>query len=123
MTHRIKNITIRIDRMRCYSRHGVLAQENAVGTEYEVSVAIHYPAQTAVMYDTLADTIDYARMAEIITDVMAEPSKLLERVCGRIIEKLMLCFPLTQGGSVTVTKLAPPIAGTSMAGASVTVDW
>lgn len=118
-----QSITITIDRLRCYAYHGVMEQERRVGAEYEVTLSIRYPAMKAVTGDSLADTVDYARLCHLIQQAMERPVALLERVCGVIIEDVNRTFPLTLGGSVTVSKLNPPISNSSMASASVTVTW
>lgn len=118
-----QSVTITIDKMRCYAFHGVMPQERTVGTEYEVTLSIRYPAVQATLTDRLDQTVDYSILCDIIRHTMATPSKLIERVCGRIIEAVCSRFPQIEGGSVTVSKLNPPIAGVSMACASVTVQW
>ena len=118
-----QSITITIDRLRCYAFHGVMEQERSVGAEYEVTLSIRYPAMRAVTADSLADTVDYVQLCDIVKGAMSHPAALLERVCGVIIEDVMRAFPLTEGGTVTVSKLNPPISNSSMASASVTVSW
>ena len=118
-----QSITITIDRLRCYAFHGVMEQERRVGAEYEVTLSIRYPAMRAVATDSLSDTVDYAKLCDVVKAAMSRPSALLEHVCGEIISDVMHTFPLSIGGTVTVSKLNPPIPNSSMASASVTVTW
>lgn len=117
-------MTITVDRLRLRACHGVLEQERALGNVYEVTVSLTYPpALAAAESDDLSATINYAEVVEIVKRQMAEPSRLLEHVCGRMRRALMLKYPAVTKGKVTVTKLLPPIAGAQLAGASATLSW
>ncbi len=114
--------TITLDKMRFYAYHGVMAQEQAVGNLFEVSVSLDYPFEKAMADDDLSGTLDYSTAYDAIRKEMLIPSKLIEHVAGRIKAALERKFPGISGGSVTVTKLRPPIPGTT-ASASVTIAW
>lgn len=127
--------TIELEKMRFYARHGVFPQERAVGNWFEVSVSLTYEtdAETA-SDDNLAGTIDYARVAEIVTHEMAVPSQLLETVALRIRRALLDAFaasapaattdasPIITSGSIRVAKITPPL-GLPLASASATLRW
>lgn len=101
---------VEIDGLRIRARHGVLPQERLVGNMFEVSVSLEYPpALRAVSSDCVGDTLNYARAVEIIRDVMAVDSDLIENVAGRIHAALLSEFPAISGGRITVSKLAPPV--------------
>ncbi len=117
------SVTIEVDRVRLYAFHGISAQEQTVGNEFEVSVAVCYPpAVRAAVSDGLDDTISYAEIVDIIKKEMKIPSQLLEHVAGRIAEALLTRWPAISSGSVKVTKIAPPISA-QLASASVTVSF
>ena len=85
--------TIELEKMRFYARHGVFPQERAVGNWFEVSVSLTYEADADMAPDdNLAGTINYARVAEIVTHEMAIPSQLLETVALRIRRPLLDAF-------------------------------
>ena len=65
---------------------------------------------------------DYAEIAEIIKEVMAVPSCLLEHVTHRLRTKLLERFPMVTGGEIKVAKLTPPITA-QMESATVTLSW
>ncbi|MCM1483082.1 MAG: dihydroneopterin aldolase [Muribaculaceae bacterium] len=115
-------ITIDIDRLLIHAYHGVLRQEREVGNMFEVSVSLRYPAMEAVETDRLDATLNYAEAVEVIREVMAVPSQLLEHVAGRIRQALCMRFPLIKGGSVKVAKLNPPISA-QLGSVSVTIFW
>jgi len=119
---KVKQTIIRLDGMRFYARHGVLPQERCVGGHYTVDLHLFVGAcRGAVEADRLEATVNYAEAYALVRRVMAEPSALLERVAGRILEAVFREFPLVAEASVVVRKDTPPIAGDIAGGASVEV--
>ena len=90
---RLKESFVSLDGLRFHAFHGVLPQERAVGNDYVVDVRAGYDVSSACLTDEVGDTLNYARMFDIVKAEMTEPSKLLERVAWRIGEKLMAEFP------------------------------
>lgn len=115
-------VTITLSQLRIYAHHGVLQQERTVGNWFELSISLTFPCQ-AVKSDNIEHTVNYAVIAEIIRKQMAVPSNLIEHVAGRISEAIMNEFPIITEGSITITKLTPPIDGIICAGASVTLKF
>ena len=117
---KVKQTVIRLDGMRFYARHGVLPQERSVGGHYTVSLRLVVgPCPGAVGADRLEATVNYAEAYALVRGVMAEPSALLERVAGRILEAVFRTFPLVDEATVVVSKDTPPIRGDIAGGASV----
>lgn len=115
-------ITVTLDRIRLYARHGVMAQERKVGNLFEVSVTLSYEGKIPVS-DSLDDTINYAAVASAVREEMAEPSQLLEHVAFRIARRVQaLDGSKVCSGSVTVAKVTPPL-GMAIAAASATYSW
>ena len=61
--------------------------------------------------DELKDTIDYVSLLDIVKKEMLSPSKLLENVVKRVVDKIFLVFPKINKVSLEVSKLNPPING------------
>lgn len=118
----MESLTIKIDRLRLYARHGVMEQERVVGNEFEVSVELRCANPKAGADDCIASTINYADVITTVEREMAVTSQLLEHAAWRIRRALSHDFPQTVGGSVTVTKLTPP-CGVEVAGVGVTLTW
>ncbi len=117
------NLTVSVDRLRLFARHGVSDQERRVGNIFEVSMSVDCPAaMQGAEADDLSQTISYADLVEIISSEMAVPARLIEHAAWRIVRRVSARFPAVTAGSVTVSKLTPP-CGAEMAAASVTLAW
>ena len=117
---RLEKSIISLNDVRLYAFHGVLEQERRVGTEYSVSVRVHYNISQAMESDDVADTLNYATLLDVVKREMALPSNLLEHVAGRMGRAIIDSFPKTEAVELTITKLNPPM-GALCAGAGVTL--
>ena len=115
---KITQSSIRLHDMRFYAYHGVMEQERRVGGEYLVSLQVETDLSRAVNSDSVADTVNYAQLYEVVRCEMAEPSQLLEHVAGRIGQRVLDHFQQVMALTVRVTKCNPPM-GADCKGASV----
>lgn len=118
-------ITISLNNALFHAHHGVFPQERQIGNEFSVSVKVSYPCRfpfSKTMTDNIADTISYADIHELIKKVMQTPRDLLETVCAEIADALLLQWPAIVHFDVCVTKVAPPIPGSSCS-ASAAISW
>lgn len=113
---------IEINGLRLFARHGVFDEERISGNFFELTVHLRYPIGQAMESDSIADTLNYAEAVEIIREEMETPSRLLEHVVGRIQRALLARYPAITGGSITLTKLNPPIPA-DIKGVAVRIDW
>lgn len=118
----VTECTVTLDRQRVFARHGVLDSERVIGNDFLVTVTAVYDAARAIDSDDVTDAVDYSRIAALVDREMAIPSALLEHVAGRIARAILAEFPPVTSGSVTVTKIHPPMAAQT-AGASVTLSY
>ena len=112
---------ILIEDLKIFAKHGVIQEENVVGTYYLVNLEIEANIWKASQTDALEDTINYAEINEIIHQEMAIPSKLLEHVIGRIFSKLEQNFPQITAMKIKLTKVNPPMKG-EMKGVSIEME-
>jgi len=112
---------IYLEDIKIYAYHGVLPEENIVGTYYIVNTEIHTDLWDAAASDDLKDTVSYADINEIIHAEMKIPSKLLEHVAGRIISKINEKFNQISYIKLRITKTSPPMKG-EMKGASIELE-
>ena len=107
-----------IEDLKIYAYHGVLPEENIIGTYYIVNLELHADLWKSTESDDLNDTISYADINDIIHEEMKISSQLLEHVAGRIINKINEHFPSISYLKIRITKTNPPMKG-EMKGASV----
>lgn len=115
-------VTIEVNGLRIYARHGVDQQETLVGNQFEISIHLRYPADEAVEHDRLEGTINYAEVVDVAKGVMATPSLLIENAAGRLKDALLTKFPGITGGMVRVAKLVPPIPA-ELESVAVVLRW
>lgn len=97
--------------VKFYAYHGVAPQERIVGNNYEVNVKIGYPIAEAMETDRLEFTLNYAEVYEKIKMEMDIPSRLLEHVAGRIVNRLKSVYPDISSLELQLSKRNPPIVG------------
>lgn len=112
---------IYLEDIKIYAYHGVLPEENIIGTYYILNAEIHIDLWKASESDDLNDTISYADVNEIIHNEMKIKSNLLEHVAGRIISKIHEKFPEISYIRLKITKTSPPMKG-EMKGASIELE-
>ncbi len=113
--------TIYLEDLKIYAYHGVLPEENLIGTYYILNVELHTDLWKASESDDLNDTISYADINDIIHSEMKIKSKLLEHVAGRIISKIHENFSQIDYIKLRITKTTPPMKG-EMKGASIELE-
>ena len=109
---------ILLENLKIYAYHGVLPEENIIGTYYILNVELHANLWKATETDDLKNTISYAEINDLIHTEMKIKSKLLEHVAGRIINKIHSTFPEITFIKIKITKTSPPMKG-EIDGASV----
>ncbi|MDE6078538.1 MAG: dihydroneopterin aldolase [Duncaniella sp.] len=119
---RLRAAVIEVNGLRLFARHGVMEQERVVGNTFEVSVALRYPIDEAMRTDRVEATLNYAEAVDVIKEVMAVPSQLLEHVAGRLLDALTSRWPAIEGGCITVRKLTPPIPA-QLRDVAVKIEW
>lgn len=102
--------TIALEGMQFRAYHGVYAEEQERGNDFEVDVRLH-TAQPLPDTDDLADTLDYGQAYRVVAEVMAGRKQLLETLVSLIGRRLVALFPQVEAIDVRVTKRNPPVAG------------
>lgn len=87
--------------------HGVFPDERRDGQRFVVDVELGLELETRT--DDLADTVNYAEVAEeVCAEIEGEPCRLIETLAGRIADRC-LAQPLVQQVRVTVHKPQAPV--------------
>lgn len=102
---------IEVNGIKCYAHHGCLPEETAIGGHYVVDVEMHTNFSSAAKEDDLSQTIDYVKVNTVVVEEMALPSKLIEHVGQRIVNRLKKELKSLEKLRVKIIKLSPPING------------
>lgn len=102
---------IKLNKIKIYAYHGCLAQETVIGGFYEVNIQLKTNFIEAAKTDELSKTIDYVHVNTIVKEEMSKPSKLIEEVGYRIINRLKKEFYNLEKTTIEIIKLTPPING------------
>jgi len=103
-------VTVEVTGLSLYTHHGVSAAEREVGQRLILDLRFDAGAADATVTDRVEDTVDYARVCEVVSLAAQRRSyKTLEALCTAIADKLLDDF---EAGEVWVkaTKPEPPIA-------------
>jgi dihydroneopterin aldolase len=102
---------IKVENIRVFAHHGCLKEETKIGCDYRVDLKIKANLQTSAKTDDLSDTVDYVFLNRIVREEMLKPSKLLETVAKRILNRIFKEDKLVDKATICVSKLNPPIGG------------
>lgn len=102
---------VKVENIRVYAYHGCLKEETVIGSKYRVDVWVNADLSKASLSDDLSDTVDYVHINHIVKEEMKVPSKLLEHVARRIINRIFLEIHSVSKTKVSVSKINPPIGG------------
>lgn len=91
--------------LRARGHHGVLDAERRDGQEFVVDAVLELDTRPAAAGDALADTVDYAALADaLVAVVTGEPVNLIETLAARLAQ---VCLADARVGAATVTVHKP----------------
>ena len=102
---------IKVENIRLNAFHGCLKEETKIGGEYRVDLTVKADLQISSKSDRLSETVNYVLLNRIVKEEMAIPTKLIETVAKRILNRVFLESSLVKKATVSVSKLNPPIGG------------
>ncbi|MFQ3579634.1 MAG: dihydroneopterin aldolase [Bacteroidales bacterium] len=103
---------IEIENMEFFSFHGCFKEEQITGNKFLVSMMLYTNLTNASITDNLKDTVNYQTIYYIIKQEMEIPSKLLEHVARRILEKIKSEFgDLIFKQRIKISKVNPALGG------------
>ncbi len=100
-----------LEKMQFYAYHGCFKEEQLVGTTFEITVSLTVDVSKPAVTDLLEDAVNYQEVYTLVKEQMAIPSKLLERVAQRILNRLLEQYPQIEQASIALSKLNPPLGG------------
>jgi 7,8-dihydroneopterin aldolase/epimerase/oxygenase len=102
-------VTIEINGLSLYTRHGVSDAERELGQRLVFDVAFELDECDATVTDRVEDTVDYGEVCEQVALAAQERSyKTLERLCTAVADRLIDRFG-AESVRVKASKPEPPI--------------
>jgi dihydroneopterin aldolase len=101
-------ITIELQNLIFFERHGVYEEERTVMNSFEVNLSVSYMDNIQV-FERISDTISYVNLFRIVQEKMKEPVFLLEKICNGIILNIKHQYPAVSEIKISVFKLQAPI--------------
>lgn len=99
---------ISIENMEFYAYHGCFEEEQKIGTRFQVDLNMEVDTSLSENSDNLNDTVDYLAVYQSVKDEMMKPSKLLEHLARRILNRVGRDFANVKYARVKVKKMNPP---------------
>jgi 7,8-dihydroneopterin aldolase/epimerase/oxygenase len=102
-------ITIELKQLRFHAFHGLYAEEKKTGNEFEVSLAVSFESDEQII-TSLDQSVNYARLYELISSEMRQQRDLLETFVMELAEKIHTDLPGVKNVEISIHKLHPPVA-------------
>ncbi|MFQ5767104.1 MAG: dihydroneopterin aldolase [Acidobacteriota bacterium] len=97
--------------IRFHARHGATRFERELGVRYVLTVEMEKDLTESMSTDSLASTIDYSKVHQIVLEVSRTNSfYLIETLAGQVVARLLECFPI-DAVRVQVRKETPVLDG------------
>jgi dihydroneopterin aldolase len=102
---------IRISGIKGLGYHGVFEAERANGQDFYVDVELEVDLTRASVSDDVKDTINYAEVTELVVEeITTDPVALIEKLAGRIAERIKETYPQAALVTITVHKPQAPVS-------------
>jgi len=102
---------ISIEGMEFFAYHGCFKEEQVIGTKFRIDLFLDVDTSTAEKTDHLKDTVNYQSVFQLVKKEMETPSKLLEHVGRRILDRIKQEFTTVAHARIKIRKLNPPLGG------------
>jgi dihydroneopterin aldolase len=94
-----------------FGYHGVFDHEAKNGQDFFVDLEIQLDLSSASISDNLNETIDYGALTNLVVEeITGERAQLIEKLAGRIADRIKSGHPEIMKISVTVHKPKAPVA-------------
>lgn len=101
---------ISIKGIKGFGYHGVFDFERRDGQDFFVDIELSADLQSASKSDDLQDSIDYGQLTAIAhEEIEGEPVNLIERLAGKIADRILKEFPQATSLVITVHKPLAPV--------------
>lgn len=102
---------INLEGLEFHAYHGVYPHERDSGNWFDVDISVETDFTSGARADELAGTVNYETLFQIVKEEMEVPSKLLETVAEKIVNRVLDELSDVEWVEVKIGKLNPPIGG------------
>src|SRR5687768_4284083 len=102
---------ISLEGLEFHAFHGVYPHERESGNWFEVDIAVETNILEGAIDDDLEKTVNYEILYQFVKEEMEKPSKLLETVAEKIVERVLNELPGVLQVELKISKINPPIGG------------
>ena len=94
-----------------FGYHGLFEHERSNGQDFFVDLTLSVDLRVASMSDAIEDTVNYAEITDlVVTEITTDPVSLIEKLAGRIAERILNSYEKVSSVTVTVHKPQAPVA-------------
>ena len=105
------NDLITITGIKAFGYHGVFEHEAANGQDFFVDVELRVNLDKASESDVLKDTVDYGAITDaVVSEITGERVQLIERLAGRIADRVLSEDARIKSVAITVHKPNAPVS-------------
>jgi dihydroneopterin aldolase len=91
--------------------HGLFEQERKDGQDFFVDLTLEVDLKAASQSDAISDTVNYAEITDLVVEeITSNPVNLIEKLAGRIAERVLNQHLKVNSVTVTVHKPQAPVA-------------
>ena len=94
-----------------FGYHGLFEHERRDGQDFFVDLSLNVDLSVAAQSDSIDDTVNYAEITDlVVAEITSEPVNLIEKLAGRIAERILREHVKVSQVTVTVHKPQAPVA-------------
>ena len=91
--------------------HGLFEHERTNGQDFYVDLSLSVDLSQASKSDSIDDTVNYAEITDLVVEeITTNPVSLIEKLAGRIAERIKITFAQAARVTVTVHKPQAPVS-------------
>ncbi|ACU63641.1 dihydroneopterin aldolase [Chitinophaga pinensis] len=100
-------LTVGLEQATFRAFHGLYPEERVIGNEFVVDIFVTIPGTHHI--DSIAETVNYQGLYNIVKKIMAVPQPLLEQVVYNISGAVKEKYPEIQRSVISLKKMNPPM--------------
>jgi dihydroneopterin aldolase len=102
---------ISLEGLEFHAFHGVYPHELESGNWFEVDIWVETDILEGAIDDDLTKTVNYETLYRYVKEEMERPSRLLETVAEKIVERVLRELSEVWKVELKIAKINPPIGG------------